>query len=70
MPQICNELNLPLIDLSDDFDKHITAQWDPTKIPGDGHWSELGNRIAAEGLHRELEQLRIARGGDVNRKVR
>jgi lysophospholipase L1-like esterase len=70
--QVCDELALPLVDLTGYFKAYAAdpSKVNSIKLRNDAHWSEVGNRIAAEGLYRELDQMQIARRISAESQVR
>jgi lysophospholipase L1-like esterase len=69
---ICRELDLPLIDISAYLDRPQDAGHSakPLNFPYDGHWTDLGNRLAAEGLHAELNKFEAARTRTMGARTR
>lgn len=59
----CRELDLPLIDISGYFNqaRDVAQPVETLNFPHDGHWTERGNRVAADALHAELNKLDVAR---------
>lgn len=69
LSQICHELDAPLIDVSERFTRHETGPNgdQPWRFPTDTHCTELGNRLFAEAIQPQVEQIVSASRNDGTR---
>jgi hypothetical protein len=67
LAHICHELDVPFIDVSEPFTRHEAGpdRDQPWRFPTDSHCTELGNRLFAQAIQPQLEQ--IASSGSTNR---
>ncbi len=64
--RVCGELKVPVLDITRRFQRHYQSSKEPAPIrfKTDPHLNALGHQFLAEGIHRELERLRMARSGE------
>ena len=72
LSRICDELSVPMLDLSCRWQEHFAASEDarPLCFKTDPHYNELGHQLLAEAIRSELEQLRTASVADSRRPRR
>ena len=58
--ELCRELNLPFIDLQNNFRDHFAKRAQRFEFPFDWHWNELGNKIVAGAIWARLKADRVA----------
>lgn len=69
LAQICYELDVPFVDVSEPFTHHESGPFreQPLIFPNDAHCTELGNRLLAEAIQPQSEKLV---SGDASRATR
>ena len=64
LARICASVGVPLLDISAPWREHFASSDEPeqTNFATDPHYNELGHQLIANGIHEQLEKLRVAAG--------